>query len=65
MLSPFLVFPLKIPYLLTPPPASQPTHSIFVGNFPILGHRTFTGPKASSPIDDSLGRPLLHMKLEP
>jgi hypothetical protein len=32
---------------------------------PILGHRTFTGPRASPPIDDRLGHPLLHIQLEP
>jgi hypothetical protein len=30
-----------------------------------LGHRAFTGPMASAPIDDQLGHPLLHMQLEP
>jgi hypothetical protein len=66
MLFPFLVSPLKIPCPLPPPllpnlptPASWPRHS------PILGHRTFTGPRASPPIDDRLGHPLLHMQLEP
>jgi hypothetical protein len=66
MLSPFLVSPPKTPYplplpLLTNPstPASWPWHS------PILGQRTFTGPRASPPIDDQLGHPLLHMWLEP
>jgi hypothetical protein len=66
MLSPFLVFPPKTPYpfpspLLTnlPTPVSWPWQS------PILGHRTFTGPRASPPIDDWPGYPLLHMQLEP
>jgi hypothetical protein len=64
MLSPFLASPLKISYplpLLTnpPTPASWPRHS------PILGHTAFTGPKASSAINDRLGHPLLHMQLEP
>jgi hypothetical protein len=61
MLSPFLVSPLKAPYplpttLLTNPltPASWPWQS------PILGHRTFTWPRASPPTDDWLGHPLLH-----
>jgi hypothetical protein len=67
-ISPFLVSPLKIPYHLPPPhpplpnpptPASWPRHS------PILGHRNFTGPRASLPIDDRLGHPLLHVQLEP
>jgi hypothetical protein len=30
-----------------------------------LGHRTFTGPRASPPIEDWLGYPLLHIKQEP
>ena len=66
MLSPFLVFPLKIHYpfslpLLNNPttPTSGPWHS------PILGHITFTGPKVSPSNDDQLGHPLLHMQLEP
>jgi hypothetical protein len=64
MLSLFLVSPTKFPYPLpllpnppTPPPWSW--HST------ILGHRTFTGPRASSPIDDWLGHPVLHIQLEP
>ena len=66
MSFPFLVSPPKIPYPLPPPPApqltqsnSQPWHS------PILGHKTFTRPRASPPVDDQLGHPLLHMQLEP
>ena len=39
-----------------PAPASWPWHSS------ILGHRTFTGPRPSPPIDDLLGHPLLHMQ---
>ena len=66
MLSPFLVSPPKIPYPLPPPPAPQPTHShSWPWHSPILGHRTFTGPRASPPIDDQLGHPLLHIQLEP
>jgi hypothetical protein len=63
---PFLVSSPKTPIssplpLLTnlQTPVSWPWHS------PILGHRTFTGPKASPPTDDKLGHPLLHMQLEP
>ena len=60
MLSPFLVSSLKIPYLLP-----QPTHShSWSWQSPILGHRTFTGRRASPPIDDQLGNPLLHTQLE-
>jgi hypothetical protein len=40
-------------------PASSTWHS------PILGHRTFTRPRASPHIDDWLGYPLLHIWLEP
>ena len=32
---------------------------------PTLGHRAFTEPRASSPIDVKQGHPLLHMQLEP
>jgi hypothetical protein len=64
---PFYDFPFKNPLspspiiLLTnpPTPASWPWHS------PILGHKTFTGQRASPPIDDLLGHLLLHMQLEP
>jgi hypothetical protein len=63
MLSPFLVSPLKIPY---PFPSPQSTHSHSRSwHSPILEHRTFTGPRASPPIDDRLGHPLLHIQLEP
>jgi hypothetical protein len=66
MLSTFLVSPLKIPYPLPHLPAPQSTHShSWPWHFPILGHRTFTGPRVSLPIDDWLGHPLLHMRLEP
>jgi hypothetical protein len=67
MLSPFLVSPLK----KSPSPspthsAPQTTHSHSQSwHSPILGHRTFTGPRASPPIDDRLGLPLLHIQLEP
>jgi hypothetical protein len=66
MLSPFLVSPPKIPYPLPTPPALQPTHShSWPWHSPIRWHRTFTGPRASPPIDDQLGHPLLHIQLEP
>jgi hypothetical protein len=66
MLSPFLVSPPKIPYPLPPLPVPQPTHShSWSWHSPILGHRTFTGPRASPPIDDRLVHPLLHIQLEP
>ena len=66
ILSTFLVCPLKIPYPLFPPPSPQPTHSHFwPWQSPILRHRTFTGPRASPPIDDQVGHPLKRMQLEP
>ena len=53
MLSPFrhsppkILYPLLLPQLPKPhTPISRPWHS------PMLGHRTFTGPSASPPIDD-------------
>ena len=65
MVSPFLVSPLKFPIhspfpMLTKPPTpnSWPCQS------PILDHITFTGPRASPPIDDQLGPSLQHMQLE-
>jgi hypothetical protein len=42
----------------SPRPASWPLHS------PVLGHMIFSRPRASPPIDDRLGHPLLHMQLE-
>jgi hypothetical protein len=57
MLSPFLVSSPKNPYTLPPPllpnistPASSHWHS------PILGHRIFSRPRASPPIDGQLGQ---------
>ena len=64
MLSSFLVSLPKIPYPLPASLAPQTTHSQSWPP-PILGHRTFTGPRASLPIDDQLGHPLLHIQLEP
>ena len=64
MLSPFLVFPPEIPYPLPPLLPNPPTPASWPWHSPILGHRTFTGPRASPPIDDLLGHPLLHMQLE-
>jgi hypothetical protein len=66
MLSHFRVSPLKIPYPLLPPPAPQLTHNhSWSWHSTMLGHRAFTRPRASSPIDDQLGQPLLHIQLEP
>ena len=66
MLSPFVVSPLEISYPLPALPAPQPTHSHSQHwHSPILEHTTFTEPRASLPIDDRLGHPLLHILLEP
>jgi hypothetical protein len=63
---PFPSFPSKNSLSTLPPPASQPTHShSWSWHSPIMGHRIFTGLKASPPIDDRLGHPLLHIQLEP
>jgi hypothetical protein len=63
MLSPFLVFPLKIPSTIPYPfplISNLPTAASWPWHSPTLGHRTFTGPRSSPPIDDQLGHPLLH-----
>jgi hypothetical protein len=65
MFSPFLVSSLKtsIPYHF---PTHELTHSIsWPWHSPTLGLRAFTGQRASPPIDEQLGHPLLHMQLEP
>jgi hypothetical protein len=44
-------FSQKIPYIFPPPSAPQPTYShSWPWHSPILGHRTFTGPRASLPL---------------
>jgi hypothetical protein len=51
---------------LTPSTVPQSTHShSWYWHSLIRGHKTFTGPRASPPIDDQLGHPLLHIQLEP
>jgi hypothetical protein len=66
ILSPFLVSFLKTPYPLPLPLLNNlPTSASWSLHSPILGHRTFTGPRASLRIDEQLGQPLLHMQLEP
>jgi hypothetical protein len=55
------MFPLQKPLLSPPPLTNPPTPSSWPWHSPILGHRTFTGPRASPPIHDRLGHPLLHM----
>jgi hypothetical protein len=53
-------FPNLLPLLTNPPtPPFCPGHS------PTLRHRALTGWRASPPIDDWLGHPLVHMNLEP
>jgi hypothetical protein len=68
MLSPFLVSCPKIPYPFPPPPLhllpNPPTPTLLSWHSPTLEHRIFTGPRASPPIDDQLGHPLLHIQLE-
>jgi hypothetical protein len=66
MLSPFLVSLLKIPI---PSPllliSNPPTSVSWSWHSPILGHRTYTEPRTSPPMDDQLGHTLQHMQLEP
>jgi hypothetical protein len=65
MLSPF-PFPLQNSPIPSPLPLLPKPHShSWPWHPPILGHRTFTGPRSSPPIDDQQGQPLLHMQLEP
>jgi hypothetical protein len=63
---PFPSFPSENP--LSPPPLplfpNPPTPSSWPWHSPTLGHRTFTGPRASPPIDDHLGEHLLHKQIE-
>jgi hypothetical protein len=54
--SPLYLPPALHPNLLTP--TSWSWHS------PVLEHLKFTRPRASPPIDDLLGHPLLHIQLE-
>jgi hypothetical protein len=59
MLSTFLV-PLQNT-LFSPSPPLLPnitTPATWSWNSPILGHRTYTGPSASPPIDNRLGHPV-------
>jgi len=71
MLSLFLFSPPEVPYPILLPPASMrmlphlSTPTSLPWCYPILGHRAFTGPMASPPIDVQQDHPLLHMQLEP
>ena len=47
---------------LYPPTDLLPTHPLLLPG-PVLGHIIFLRPRASPPIDDILGHPLLHMQL--
>ena len=42
-----------------------PTTPFWLWHSPTIGHRAFTGPRASPPIDVKQGHPRLHMQLEP
>jgi hypothetical protein len=65
-ITPFPGFPSENPIPFTLPMlTNQPTPSSWPWHSPILGHITFIGIRASHPIDDQLGHPLLHMQLEP
>jgi hypothetical protein len=60
----FRLWKLYIPCplaLRTNPPIS----TYWPWSSPTLGHRAFTGSRASPPIDNQLGHPLVHMQLEP
>jgi hypothetical protein len=51
-LLPFVISLLKAPYALPPTPAIHPTHSCCLAlAFLSLGHRGFTGPRDTLPID--------------
>ena len=60
-------FPSKSPLNPSPLPllTNPPTPASLSWNSPTLGHQTFSGPRASPPIDFQQGHPLLHMLLEP
>ena len=59
---PFPSFPSENPLSSPPPSALQPTHShSWYWHSIILEHRAFTGPRASPPVEDRLGHPLLHI----
>ena len=64
MLSPSLVSSRKPPYPYLLSPAHQTTSTSFLA-LAFLYTGAFTRPRASTPIDDQLGYPLLHMWLEP
>jgi hypothetical protein len=72
MLSPFPISPSQTSYPTHYPlllwgcsPSHPPTLTTPPCHLPTLGHRAFRGPRASPPIDDRQGHPLIHMQLEP
>ena len=66
MLFPFLV-PSENPISSSPAPGypNPPTPPSWPWHSPILEHIIFTRPRASPPIDERLGHPLLHLQVEP
>ena len=68
MLSSFFVFPPKknpIPSPLSLLTNQHTPISLYWHPLAALGHKAFTGPRASPPIDVQQGHPLLHIQLEP
>lgn len=64
MVFTFQVSPLETPYLISSPPASLRVPSPRASppwHPPTLGHRAFTGPRASPLIDSVQSHPLLYM----
>jgi hypothetical protein len=59
------LLPNPLSHAPSPLVTNPPTHAFLSWHSPILGHRAFTGPRASPPIDDQSGLPLLHMWLKP
>jgi hypothetical protein len=64
---PLSSFPLQKPPIPSPLTllTNPPTPVSWSWHSPILGHRAFTEPRTSPPIDDRQGHPLLHMQLKP
>ena len=66
MLSTFLASPLKNTLPFLPYFPCSPTYPLLLPGPGIpLYWGTFTGPRASPPIDDRLGHPQLHIQLDP
>jgi hypothetical protein len=45
--------------------SNPPTPDSWPWHYPTLGHKAFTRPNVSPPIDDQLGHHLLPMQLDP